>query len=337
MSRHSIYILFSFVLSNLWAQEDQISLFTFLKEQKVDQLVISTDLQSLLKRKDVYQVAWITAISGLDTVLQYMGEIRSRGNVRKDICYIPPTKIRFDKTFLRSMNLQDYPTLKIVNQCTLSDRDQQYLTNEYLIYQLYQLLTSNTLRSHRISIIYQDDSSKRKPKVVDAFLLEHVDELADRLGGEVYEAPFFNEKMLHKKSYVLFGLFQYMIGNTDWNIANLHNVEIVTIPQQQLAIPVAYDFDYAGLVHAHYAVPHKRLDMRDVIERRYLGPCLSDHDIDLARELFLSKEQETYEILESFPLSKSERRFCLDYLETFFDTLRDPKIAKRTFGDCPRD
>ena len=42
-----------------------------------------------------------------------------------------------------------------------------------------------------------------------------------------------------------------------------------------------FDFDYAGLVDAHYAVTAKALNLPSVRERLYRGPCQSEAELDL--------------------------------------------------------
>jgi hypothetical protein len=67
-------------------------------------------------------------------------------------------------------------------------------------------------------------------------------------------------------------IFEYWIGNTDWSLAALHNIEMMRKPDGDY-IPVAYDFDWSGAVNARYAFPNPTLGIRTVRERLHRGPC----------------------------------------------------------------
>ena len=196
------------------------SLFDHFCQYDSLQVLIKTDFRSLLKKKDKYQSATITISSGEEVVLNYDGEIRTRGNARKSICYMPPTKLRFGKDYLRGMGLSDYPTLKVVNSCALSDRDEVYVRTEHLMYQINATVTDKCFRTLLVKLRYEDSGGKKKPVAFTGFLIEHADQMADGMNGKVYDPPFFKKEMLDRDTYLNFAMFQYMIGNTDWKILN---------------------------------------------------------------------------------------------------------------------
>ena len=79
--------------------------------------------------------------------------------------------------------------------------------------------------------------------------------MAERLNGTVVETDSLRFKKIERDNIIQMGMFQYMIGNTDFSLKTMHNLKAVQ-PVDQDAILIAYDFDYSGLVDARYAVPN---------------------------------------------------------------------------------
>ena len=331
-----IGLLLSCLLAPSKATTDTLpSLFDYLAGFDSLELVISTDSKSLLRKRDEYQDAEINFKFGDQEVLSTGGEIRTRGNVRKDICYMPPTKLRFDKDYLKELGFSTYPTLKVVNSCSLRDPDQIYVHAEHLIYRLDRLFTDHSFRTIPLQIRYIDTQDKRDDMVFFAFIIEHEDQLADRLGGSIYEGTLFKEEMLKRDAYLDFCMFQYMIGNTDWKVLNKHNMKILRVMDLKEIHAIAYDFDYSGFVATHYAVPHESLPLESVIERLYLGPCMGEKELMACRQKFLDKREEVLAMIEDTPkLGKRALKRCNYYIEEFYKVLESEAACKKIFADC---
>ncbi len=318
----------------LTGQADRQSLFDYLQTYDSIHILIKTDFRALLKKKDKYQPATLTITSGDELVMAYEGEIRTRGNARKSICFMPPTKLRFAKDDLREMGLSEYPTLKVVNTCALSERDETYVQTEHLMYQLNAAVTDKCFRTLLVHLAYEDTMGKRKPVAFAGFLIEHEDQMASRLQGRVYNPPFFKKELLDRDTYVNFAMFQYMIGNTDWKILNKHNLRVVAVASQKKVYPIAYDFDYAGLVSTHYAVPHDKLPIEHVKERLYLGPCQTDEEVERHRLHFLGCRETITQLVMESALPEKRKANVSRYLDQFFKVLDDPRRAAVVFSDC---
>ncbi|MBX2815971.1 MAG: hypothetical protein KTR24_08235 [Saprospiraceae bacterium] len=335
----AIAFVFTATDSDAQTKADSIlpSVFDYLADADSLELTVTTDIRSLLKKKDEYQDAEIDFKAHGKEVLYVEGEIRTRGNARKEICYVPPTKLRFDKDFLKKLGFSTYPTLKLVNSCTLADHNETYVDVERMIYQFDRLFTDLSFRTIPVHIRYVDSNKKKKEMSFRGFLIEHEDQLADRAGGKIYEASLFKEENLIRESYLLFSMFQYMVGNTDWKVLNKHNLKILRIPEKREIHAIAYDFDYAGLVNTHYAVPHETLPIKSVRERLYLGPCLTEEELPHYCELFLSKRNQIRAILASHKMAEKPHKYCERYLDDFFELLQDERRAKATFIKCRHD
>jgi len=131
-------------------------------------------------------------------------------------------------------------------------------------------------------------------------------------------------------------LFNYMIGNTDWAAANSHNIRFIVSRDHPKALPIAYDFDYAGLVDAPYAVHRESIGIDEITERYFQGRCEDKNYYAAAVPIFIEKKAKFHEIIESFELlSQGERKGMLNYLDEFYKLLESPKaFKKRVLGEC---
>jgi hypothetical protein len=114
---------------------------------------------------------------------------------------------------------------------------------------------------------------------------------------------------------------------------SLHNV-IMLDTARGARIPVPYDFDYSGLVNAHYAVPAKGLPIAKVRERLYRGPCKTEAELEQALAPFREKQAELLALpasLEALGLSENQRKDAEKYLREFFDLIGKPDRVKKTF------
>jgi hypothetical protein len=128
-------------------------------------------------------------------------------------------------------------------------------------------------------------------------------------------------------------MFQYMIGNTDYSIMQLHNV-IMLDDARGIRYTVPYDFDYSGLVGAHYAVPAKELNLPSVRERMYRGPCKTEAEVDEALKPFRERQAELLALpasLSAHGLDEGTRRNTEKYLGEFFDLIGRPDRVKKVF------
>ena len=318
---------------SVFAQPQQ-SLFDLIYDTDSAQVVVETNFKSLLKKKDEYQDAKILITSGDVVLLDTMGEIRTRGNARKAICYMPPTKLRLSKKYLKARGLSTYPTIKVVNSCSFTDLSESYVRLEHLIYEAYNILTDRSFRTKFVTLKYIDSEGKKKPVEFEGFLLEHEDQLADRMEGEIFNPTYFKPELLHRGSYLLFTMFQYMIGNTDWKVLNKHNLEVIKVRKDKAVYPVAYDFDYSGVVHASYAVPNEKAPIKTVTERFYLGPCQTEGEIRSMRDLFLSKKDQIMALVDQCLDTKKQKNFCTYYLNEFYEVIEHDKMSKAVFSNC---
>jgi hypothetical protein len=177
-----------------------------------------------------------------------------------------------------------------------------------------------------------------------AFLLEDDDDLANRVGGMMLDAPGAGPEDFEGMALGVMYLFQYLIGNLDWSAFDApgdedccHNSKL--IGKDSESVPkygIPYDFDSSGLVDAHYAVPPDGLGMRNIRQRLYRGFCFANDALPGAVALFNEKKPEIMALFRDNPhLSDRTRERAIEYVEEFYGTINDPKEFEREItGRC---
>jgi hypothetical protein len=139
-----------------------------------------------------------------------------------------------------------------------------------------------------------------------------------------------------EESSAMLGLFEYFIGNTDWSLAYLHNVRIISSGAFTAVVP--YDFDFSGLVDTPYSAPSPQLQnrIRSVRQRLYRGPCLTPSQLAPLLAKFHEKRPAILALYDSLPdLDRAYARRAVRYLEDFFEETRDVgKFARRVKDNC---
>lgn len=274
-------------------------------------------------------------------------DIRTRGRTRltKRICRFPPLRLDFPKDSVAGTLFQGQNKLKLVTHCQ-DDREEyeQYVLLENLIYRIYNTFTDLSFRVRLARITYEDTSGDRDPIERYGFLIEHEEAVAERTGWEPLQTPVVPPDMVDPENLALGGVFQYLIGNTDWSAFAAdpgspeccHNTKPIGSPAGPVfALP--YDFDMAGLLNTRYANRLFRgnleeMGLRSVRERRFRGLCRSAplwpavfSEFNLRRPeieaLFTSQEGLESDVLED----------ALDYLADFYEVINDEGKVRREF------
>jgi hypothetical protein len=205
---------------------------------------------------------------------------------------------------------------------------QNYIFLEYLAYKLYNIVTEYSMQARLAKAYYFDTSKKNRSGEAYTFFIESDKALAKRMECVQIDNERISPKSMDPETAAVLYLFQYMIGNTDWSIPGLHNMKLVKTKYvtRPNPIPVTYDFDYAGIVDASYAIPGDHVAVETVTERVYMGYCLPQEYLDKAFNLFVEKESEILAEVETFDfLNSNLKRKTLNYLNQFFDIIKDPK------------
>ena len=255
--------------------------------------------------------------------------IKPRGHFRKDRCRL--SSLTFD------FKNNDYPafsklgTLKMVGGCNVTEKDEQYVLKEYLVYKIYNLLTDMSFRVRMMHVNYHDTKGKVKSWTQYAFFIEDIDDVAKRNKCRKKEQVSYSHQHLNRAQSGFVYLFQYMIGNTDWSMPFYHNIKLLVdrTDSSSYPYPVAFDFDMTGLVNPPYGEGNRDLGLEKLTDRQYRGYPRSIEEVEATANIFLQKEEAIYSLIKNFNLlSDKNKNEMLDFLAQFFTEIKNKKKLK---------
>ncbi|GAB4497329.1 MAG: hypothetical protein OHK0019_30770 [Saprospiraceae bacterium] len=323
-------LLLPFISSSQPQPPDTLRIFGLL--QQFDPLVvrIETDLKQLVSEKadKIWQPAIFKVMRGDSVALRLDVQVTARGNMRRKTCAFPPVKIRFYKQEPENDSIAELNELKVVTSCNYLAKNEEWVKREYLLYELFNLITDQSFRVQSAKISFDEPGKNSRDLESFSFFIESEEELAARLGGKPIKPRVGSTRALDSVSYDRMCLFEYMIGNTDWSVRARHNIKTIYLKTSTIAVP--YDFDYSGAVGTDYAVPNGDYPIQTVQDRYYLGLCRTPAHYQSLFDFYLSKEQAILEHCEQASYLPSESRSQMArYLRRFFETLKNPTAAKR--------
>jgi hypothetical protein len=205
---------------------------------------------------------------------------------------------------------------------------------EYLAYRLFNVVTHKSLRARLTKVNYVDQATGQATGTRYGMFIEDDGDVAKRMEGRTVAMPRLLFKDVDSDSLMPMMIFEYMIGNTDFSIYALHNVKLVQRPDNTFH-PVAYDFDFSGMVRAPYAAPDRALMLTSVRERMYRGPCRPAPQVDPYIANFVAKRDQLRALPDAIPgLDKASKEDVRSYLDEFFNQIKNTKDIRRLFVEC---
>ena len=189
-------------------------------------------------------------------------------------------------------------------------------------------------RTRLVNVTYVDSAARVKPIVVTAFVLEVAEEVGDEHGLEHVETEGVTWEFTFADPINALSLLQYWISNTDWSVSGLHNVAMFRTGDRMYR-PVAYDFDWSGLVNPRYAFPNPTLGLSGMRERRHRGPCRTAEQWAPTIARF-QVAKPAVDSIWSTPLPGQEARSLVAakrYLDQIWPILADARAFKREVID----
>jgi hypothetical protein len=279
----------------------------------------------------VYHEGTFTYLDKEGDSVQVPVKVRVRGDFRRNSanCSLPPFTLNFPEKKVENTIFKNQDKLKLVTRCRYED----YVPQEYMVYKLYNLITDYSFKARMAMITYEDISGKRKTETSAGFIIEDEDLLAKRhktvVKGKEPQTP---TDLTDQVGMATVAVFQYMIGNTDWSVPYQHNMKLLEQPEIGLAMPVAYDFDHAGIVEASYASPAEALKLRSTRDRLYRGLGYSEEIFMKVFENFNQQKANIYALYEdNLSLNPAYLKRTLQYFDQFYEAINDPGKARTTF------
>ncbi len=264
--------------------------------------------------------------------------IKARGKSRKEICQFPPIKLNFKTDPIKNPDYEGVNKMKMVTHCKGSKLYSMYILKEYLIYKLYNAITEYSLKVRLLKIDYVDTGKKGFQESRYGFLIEPMKVLAERLNAVVIETKVVKYNELDQLAADRVALFNYMVGNGDWQFQTSHNIKFIKILDMNIpgAYPIPYDFDFSGFVNTDYGAPQPWNAVENIRERDYMGFCRDTPDnFNKLKKEFLAAEQEVFDIIMNFePLSESERKRLKWYMEEFYKDLKYKNAYSIITANC---
>lgn len=296
------------------------------------EVTLEMDFETLIENKysGNYYPAKFSYKDENEKIQGYNIKIRPRGKLRRKRCEIPPIKLKFQKKNLKENGFKKLNTFKLVQYCEKGKYGEELVLREYLAYKIFNTITENSFRVQLLKIKYVDTSNKRRSFEKYGFLIEDKDEVAKRLDGEICECRNQSIDSLQKDQYQKAALFNYMIGNTDWRLDLIHNMELIKKENDEKLWMIPYDFDYSGLVDADYAIPSPDFEIRNVRQRHYRGFRYNNPIFQNAEIVFLEKEKEILSLIKNFQKpNKASRKWAMKYISGFYKILKTEKKKKK--------
>jgi len=311
-------------LSTLGFAQDKQTIFDALYSSEILEVTIETDLSYLIdnRKKDDYQYAIFSFENAQGQLEQHDMKLKPRGKFRRNVCDFPPIKLNFSKDRLMERGyIAEYDKLKLVTHC-MEDKfaSKENVAREYLAYRLYNIISDKSYRVQLVRIDYIDSKNRISKIRRYGFILEDTDEMAHRAGGkECEECINVPANELAQKEEHIMSVFQYMIGNADYNTGMMRNVKMVRPYTGTGVIPVPYDFDFAGFVDPSYAIPNSDYGLVSVKQRVFLGNKVDSAMLSSTLQHFLFKRMEMEREINNFKLlDRQSRTEVLRYLDTFY-------------------
>ena len=268
-------------------------------------------------------------------------EVTTRGKSRLEYCQFPPLSLNLKRSQVPGTLFAEQNKLKLVTQCRGGDRYAQYLALEQLLYRVYQQVSEYAFLSRPVRMRYVD-SERDDVEEAPAFFIEHKDGVGARVGMIPIDVPALHVADIRPDTLAVLGLFQFMIGNTDWSAVApsgdeddcCHNGAVLAPSNGSGAfVVVPYDFDQAGLIATPYATPAEQVPIRSVRQRYYWGFCAANDELDAAIAAFQAARPAIEALFATEVLDERSRRDALDYLSESYDIVNDPDKRQRQIVD----
>jgi len=296
------------------------TIFERLTKKEADKITLEMDLTSMIENRktDIYYPGTLTTDNGK----MYKVELKARGKYRRKISEIPPMKLKFKKKMLAEEGLDTLNEVKLVLPAYDNTLGDELIVKEYLAYRMFEHLTPASVRARLVRLTIRDTHVEKSRKMY-AILLEDEEETVVRMNGKLVERYGMPADSLIMNQAALVAVFEYMIGNTDWEISMLRNVRLIQSEENGKILVVPYDFDFSGLVAAPYASPSSESGLKTVRDRFMMANGIKTEHLKRALQGFKALKKDLYDICRSKYIARETSMDMIAYLETFFQQIEE--------------
>ena len=261
--------------------------------------------------------------------------VKTHGRWRLTHCEYPPLSITFPPAQTAGTPFEGLRQARLTSFCKDHPGYEQYILQELQLYRMYQLLTRYSHAPRALQVEYVDARTGRTRTTRYAFFIDERDAVATKNSSALLKAKGAMSGDLEPFHRTLMGVFEYMIGNTDFLVSELHNVFLLGTPDGE-TIVVPYDFDYSGAVNTVYATPNPVLPIRNVRQRHFRGFCADTAEFRRVFALFNEKkatinglyDDQVGKLLRLDVATDTKR-----YIDEFYRIINSPVLAKSEILD----
>lgn len=333
----AIVLIFSVGIVSAISKKERDSILNLPMFKKDDLLKyeLKGDLISLLN--DVgedrsYHKCKLTSLNERNTDHPVLDvKVKTRGNFRrrKQNCNFPPLRFKFSHKESTGTVFEGQSKLKYVSHCqSLNESYEQHTIEEYLIYKMYNLVSDHSYRTRLLQMSFVDVNTN-DTLVKYGFFIEDKDDVATRCGKSVLNFKNIKQYDILRKNMVMLSLFQLMIGNSDWDVSRLHNIDILAVSENSIPMVVPFDFDWSGIINHDYYTLSPTISPDAKYKRMYKGMNWGDEDLEAAFEDFRELKMLFLKIITDCEYLKDENKNRLvAYIEEFYQLIGSKKDVR---------
>ncbi len=306
----------------------------FFKSEQPITITLTTNIARIKKdkgEKKPWRQGTVTYVDPAGKEHLIPVELRTRGIWRLKNCEIPPMRMNFARATSVGTPFLGLDMPKLTSVCRDDDSYQQYILQELQLYRIQNLLTPISHKVRLLNITYVDSANGKVFAKRAALLLEEPNAMAQRIGGMEVKLKGARADDLDPYHSAFAGMFQFFIGNTDWSIAGLHNMELLS-QLDGTVIPIPWDYDFSGAINARYATVDPSLTVTRVRDRLYRGYCAPPEEFHKVAALFKEKKAAIYALYDD-EIGKLLRpntiKETLSYFDDFYDIIKDKRGVER--------
>ena len=161
-----------------------------------------------------------------------------------------------------------------------------------------------------------------------ALIIEDEDETAARLGGKLVTRYGIPVDSLEPRQTAMSNLFQYFVGNTDWDYAMVRNVRMIETTNGTL-LPIPYDFDFSGYVNPPYASPSSESGLKSVRQRYFNDTGLDKEAVKAAIQTFSNAQDKLKKICRSKLISSESQDDLTGFLDIYYRQMRGKEMPPK--------
>lgn len=328
-------IAFLFTLTSAIAQRKMTTIMEAIGQNEGERVTIEMDLTTIMAQRN--NDSYFPAAVMTDNGLTFKAEVRPRGKYRRKNAVYPPLKLKFKKKELIAAGMDTLNEIKLVLPAFDNSMGDELVIREYLAYKMFEKLSPVHVKARLIRLTIKDTHVEKSKKNMFAILVEDAEETAARYNGVEVEEYGISPDSLAANQSALMVMFEYMIGNTDWDISMMRNVRLLRTQAGGKILALPYDFDFSGLVSAPYASPSSDTGLKTVRDRFLMANGIKPDALKRAVMNIRKNRQALYDICRNRFVSRETSDDMMLFLDTFFNQIGEndevPQMLKMSEAD----